>query len=366
MKEIEIIKPDDWHVHFRDGIILKHVVPETSRHFSRAIIMPNLLPPILSGKDAVIYKKKIIKNIPIKDDFNPLMTIYLTDNTDKIQLEQSYLKKEIFAAKLYPAGATTTSDLGVTNIKNIMGVLEKMSKIGMPLLIHGEVTDKDVDIFDREKIFIEKHFNFICKNLPELKITLEHITTEDAISYIKEANSNIAASITPHHLSFNRNAIFIKGINPHNYCLPILKREKHKNALVKAAISGNQKFFLGTDTAPHLQKDKESSCGCAGIFNATNCMNTLAQIFDNEKSLHMLERFTSINGAKHYDCELNKDKIRLIKSKEPILLQNYISVNKEKIIMFKPDFPVFGKLRQNRVYIYASSYFMWRERTSLA
>ena len=220
-----------------------------------------------------------------------------------------------------------------------------MAEIGMPLLIHGEVTNNEVDIFDREKIFIETILEFICKNFPELKITLEHITTKDAVTYIKNAKQNIGASITPHHLTFNRNEIFLNGINPHNYCLPILKREEHREALLNIAISGNEKFFLGTDTAPHLKKDKESSCGCAGIFNATNCMSTLAQIFENRNSLHMLEKFTSINGAKHYGCKINKDKIKLIKSKNPILLKNCLSFNDKKIIMFKPNFPVFWEIQ---------------------
>lgn len=344
MKEIEIIKPDDWHVHFRDGIILKNVVPETTRHFSRAIVMPNLVPPILNGTQAIKYRDEIIRNVPKKDNFKPLMTIYLTDNTDKNQLKKSYLEKKIFAAKLYPAGATTNSESGVTNVLKIMEVLETMSEIGMPLLIHGEVTNKEIDIFDREKLFIETVLELICQKFPELIITLEHITTKDSISYIKNSNKNLAASITPHHLSFNRNAIFLNGINPHNYCLPILKREEHRKALVNVATSGNEKFFLGTDTAPHLKRDKENSCGCAGIFNATNCISTLAQIFENNNSLHNLEKFTSINGAKHYGCKTNKDKIKLIKSDEPLLLKNSITLDDEEIIMFKPNFPVFWEV----------------------
>ncbi|MDC6451828.1 dihydroorotase, partial [Alphaproteobacteria bacterium] len=266
MEEIEIIKPDDWHVHFRDGKILEAVVPETTRHFGRAIIMPNLVPPILKGDDAVKYKKRIQKAIPKKDRFLPLMTIYLSENTNKYELRESYKKGQVFAAKLYPAGATTNSDSAVKDIKKIMPVLETMTEIGMPLLIHGEVTDKNIDIFDREKVFIDTKLDYICKKLPELKITLEHITTKEATEYVKEGNKNLVASITPHHLALNRNAIFVGGIRPHNYCLPILKREIHRNSLVKVAISGNPKFFLGTDTAPHLVHDKQSDCGCAGIF----------------------------------------------------------------------------------------------------
>ena len=269
MEKIEIIKPDDWHVHFRDGEVLEAVVPETTRHFARAIIMPNLVPPILKGVDAVKYKKKIQSAIPKNDRFLPLMTIYLTENTNKDDVREAYKNGQVFAAKLYPAGATTNSDLGVKNITKIMPVLETMSEIGMPLLIHGEVTDREVDIFDREKVFIDQKLDFICKELPELKITLEHITTREATVYVNEGNKNLVATITPHHLALNRNAIFVGGIRPHNYCLPILKREIHRKALLKAATSDNTKFFLGTDTAPHLTSDKESACG----YSAAPCSN---------------------------------------------------------------------------------------------
>ncbi len=249
MEEIKIIKPDDWHVHFRDQDILTAVVPETTRHFARAIVMPNLSHPILNGAQAKNYKIRIKNAVPEKDSFLPLMTIYLTEKTNKNELKSSFEQGLIFAAKLYPAGATTNSDSGVKNLMNIMPILETMAEIGMPLLIHGEVTNKNIDIFDREKEFIDRNLNFICKELPHLKITMEHITTEDATIYINEGNENLAASITPHHLALNRNAIFVGGIKPHNYCLPILKKEKHRKALVKAATSGNKKFFLGTDTA---------------------------------------------------------------------------------------------------------------------
>ena len=276
MEEVEIIKPDDWHVHFRDNAILKAVVPETTRHFARSIVMPNLIPPILNAKQAIDYKQRIEKVIPSKDSFEPLMTIYLTEETNKNELKQAYKDGAVFAVKLYPAGATTNSDSGVKDIKKVMPVLEIMAEIGMPLLIHGEVTDKDVDIFDREKVFIDEKLDFICGELPDLKITLEHITTKDATKYVEEGNKNLAASITPHHLAMNRNDIFVEGIRPHNYCLPILKREAHRKYLIKAATSGNPKFFLGTDTAPHLKKEKESECGCAGVFNSMYCMQILA------------------------------------------------------------------------------------------
>ena len=341
MEEIEIIKPDDWHVHFRDNEILKAVVPETTRHFSRAIVMPNIVPPILRGSDAIKYKQRIENAIPENDCFLPLITLYLTENTNKYELRESYEKGQVFAAKLYPAGATTNSDSGVKDIKKIMHVLETMSEIGMPLLIHGEVTDNEVDIFDREKIFIDQKLDFICKELPELKITLEHITTKEAKIYVNEGNNNLAASITPHHLALNRNAIFVGGIRPHNYCLPILKREHHRKALLEAAVSGNPKFFLGTDTAPHLTRDKENSCGCAGVFNSTYCLPILAQIFDNEKSKRNLENFVSKNGAIHYNLRFNKTKIRLFKSNKRLNFKKFLNINQEKIKIFEPNFPIF-------------------------
>ncbi|MDA9170446.1 dihydroorotase [Alphaproteobacteria bacterium] len=341
MKEIEIIKPDDWHVHFRDNDILKAVVPETTRHFRRAIVMPNLTPPVLTGSNAIAYKKRIEKAIPKKDKFLPLMTLYLTENTDTSEIKKSYEDGLVFAAKLYPAGATTNSESGVSDIKKIMPVLETMSRIGMPLLIHGEETNKEVDIFDREKEFIDKTLDFICKRLPDLKITLEHITTKEATLYVTEAKNNLAASITPHHLALNRNIIFVGGIRPHYYCLPILKREKHRKALLKVATSGSNKFFLGTDTAPHLNNNKENSCGCAGIFNATYCLPILAQIFEDEGCISKLESFVSINGANHYNLKQNKEKLKLVKLIAPLKFKSSINSKFEQITIFNPNFPIF-------------------------
>lgn len=343
MQELEIIKPDDWHVHFRDNEILKVVVPETTRHFARSIVMPNLVPPILNAKQAIEYKKRIEKAIPVNDNFKPLMTIYLTEETNKNDLKNAYEIGAVFAVKLYPAGATTNSDSGVKNLKKIMPVLETMAEIGMPLLIHGEVTDPKIDIFDREKIFIDQKLNFICNKLPDLKVTLEHITTKQATDYVLEGNKNLAATITPHHLILNRNAIFIGGINPHHYCLPILKREIHRLALKKVVLSGEKKFFLGTDTAPHLIRDKENECGCAGIFNSTYCMEILTQFFDNHNALSNLEKFTSINGAKHYEIKKNKQKLKLIKRNQPIELAKELKINNEKLKIFKPNFQIFWK-----------------------
>ena len=346
MEKIEIIKPDDWHVHFRDNEVLRAVVPETSRHFARAVVMPNLLPPILTGNQALNYKQRIENAVPKNDDFNPLMTLYLTEATNIIDLENSYKKGKVFAAKLYPAGATTNSNSGVKEIRNIMSLLETMNKIGMPLLIHGEVVNNEVDIFDREKIFIEKKLDFICQKLPELKITLEHITTKNAVDYINEGNKNLAASITPHHLIFNRNAIFAGGIRPHYYCLPVLKRELHRKALLKAATSRNSKFFLGTDTAPHLIHDKENACGCAGIFNATYCMAILTQLFENEEALQNLESFVSLNGANHYNLNINTTKIKLIKTTKQLQLEKYLKIDKSKVEIFRPNFPIYWKIAE--------------------
>lgn len=343
MKQIEIIKPDDWHVHFRDGEILKAVVPETTRHFARSIVMPNLIPPIINGQDALQYKKKIQKAIPACNNFEPFMTIYLTENTNKNDLKKAYESNNVFAVKLYPAGATTNSDSGVRDITRIMPVLELMAEIGMPLLIHGEVTDKEIDIFDREKIFIDQKLDFICRQIPELKVTLEHISTKDAVLYVRDGNHNLAASVTPHHLILNRNAMFHGGLKPHNYCLPLLKREEHRKSLLNMVLSGNPKFFLGTDTAPHLTTDKESDCGCAGIFNATYCLPILAQLFENKNSIDKLESFVSKNGAFHYNLKLNEDKIKLVKSKSNIKLKKYLYVNQNKIRIFEPDFPIFWK-----------------------
>ena len=345
MEQIEIIKPDDWHVHFRDNEILKVVVPETTRHFARSIVMPNLIPPILNGKDALHYKKRIEQAIPKGQRFEPFITVYLTEKTDKNELKESYKNGLIFAVKLYPAGATTNSDSGVRDLNKVLPILETMAETGIPLLIHGEVTNKNVDIFDREKMFIDEKLSFICKTLPELKITLEHITTKEATEFVEDSNKNLAASITPHHLALNRNAMLAGGIKPHNYCLPVLKRETHRLSLIRAAVSDSDKFFLGTDSAPHLTNDKESECGCAGVFNTTYCLPILAQIFDNENSIKNLENFTSKNGAKHYNLPINKEKIKIRKFNNKVILKKYINFDQKKIRIFEPDFPIFWEMQ---------------------
>ena len=341
MKTISIIKPDDWHVHLRDNSIMSAVIRETSVLYGRAIVMPNLMPPILNKKDAENYKKKIMALIPETDNFIPLMTIYLTQNTTKEEIKTSYSNGNVFAAKLYPAGATTNSEFGVNDILKIIPLLEYMAEIGMPLLIHGESTNPDVDIFDREKQFIDTTLEKIRKTIPNLKITLEHITTKDAVNYISESGPNLGASITPHHLALNRNDMLANGIRPHYYCLPILKRESHRTALVKAATSGNKSFFLGTDSAPHDISTKENSCGCAGVFHSSKSLSMLAQIFEDNNALNNLELFISLNGARHYGLKPNQGKIELKKFRTPITFINEISHPSIKIKSFIPPFNVY-------------------------
>ena len=345
MNEIEIIRPDDWHVHFRDNDILKAVVPETSRHFGRAIVMPNLIPPITTRNQAIEYKNKIEQSIPKNDNFTPLMTVYLTENIDKKEIEIAYNDRTIFAAKLYPAGATTNSQSGVKDINKIMPILEIMTKIGMPLLIHGEVTDKNIDIFDREKAFIDQILDFICKKLPELKITLEHITTNDAALYVSKGNKNLAASITPHHLALNRNSMFVGGIRPHYYCLPVLKKEPHRLALIRAATKGDKRFFLGTDSAPHLDSSKIHDCGCAGVFNASFAIEILAQLFDNEHELKNLESFVSLSGAEFYGLPHNRENIILFKSDKKLEIPKKLQTSEGDITLFDPLMPIYWHIK---------------------
>ena len=309
--QIKIIQPDDFHLHVRSGDALKSVVPDTARQFARAIIMPNLATPVTTVDQAKSYRQEILDALPQGLDFEPLMTLYLTDQTNADTIKAAKESGIIHALKLYPAGATTNSDAGVTDIKNIYPALEAMESVGLPLLVHGEVTDPEIDIFDRERIFIETILDPLIKRFPDLKIVMEHITTKDAVDFVTATSDSIAATITVHHLLMNRNAIFTGGIRPHHYCLPILKREIHRKALVEAAISGNQKFFLGTDSAPHAQGAKESACGCAGMYTAYNAMELYAEAFDNEGALDRLEGFASIFGAKFYDLPQNTASITL-------------------------------------------------------
>ena len=341
MTKLKIIKPDDWHVHFRDGEILKKVVPETCKSFDRAIVMPNLINPIQTMKQIIDYKKTILEHARINSDFSPLMTFYITENLKKSELEHAFKSKNLFACKLYPAGVTTNSDFGINNIENIFSLLEKMEDLGIPLLIHGEVNNQKVDIFYREQVFIEKYLERIIENFPSLKITLEHITTKFSVDYINSKNSKLKASITPHHLIYNRTDMLAHTIKPHLYCLPILKKEEDRQSLLEVALNGNKNFFLGTDSAPHLIHQKESDCGCAGIFNSINCLETLVQLFENNNSLFNLEKFVSINGAKHYSLKTNQNTISFFKKNTPLKFKDFLYVDKHKIKIFRPPFDVF-------------------------
>lgn len=312
INSINITRPDDWHIHFRDGKAMRSVLPDTARVFGRAIAMPNLKPPVLTLDDANAYRSRLI-DAAGATAFEPLMTLYLTDNTKPAELRLAHASEMVHAVKYYPAGATTNSDSGVTNLSNAYPAIAAMEEIGMPLLLHGEVTDAEIDIFDREAVFIERHLTRLIHDFPKLKIVLEHITTKQAVEFINSTPSNIAATITAHHLLFNRNAIFNGGIRPHLYCLPVLKRELHRRALVDAAISGSAKYFLGTDSAPHSVNAKETACGCAGIYSAHAAIELYAEAFDEAGAIDKLEGFASFYGADFYGLPRNKDKITLVR-----------------------------------------------------
>ncbi len=313
MEKITLTQPDDWHLHVRTGDILKQVIPHTARQFGRAIIMPNLTPPVKTVEQALIYRTEILQALDEQSDFEPLMTLYLTDNTSIETIKAAAENPFIHAFKLYPAGATTNSDAGVTSLKNIYPLLAAMEKHAIPLLIHGEVTAAEYDIFDREKLFIEQHLTAIINNFPDLRVVLEHVTTEEAVQFVESADPKVAATITPQHLMFNRNAMLVGGIKPHYYCLPVLKREKHRQALRKAATSGNPKFFLGTDSAPHFSHLKENACGCAGCYSAYGAIELYAEVFEQENALDKLEAFASFYGADFYQLPRNSRTITLSK-----------------------------------------------------
>jgi len=309
--QITIRRPDDWHVHLRDGDMLKAVAGHTARQFARAIVMPNLTPPVVDVAAATAYRDRILAALPADAGFTPLMTCYLTDGADAAEIERGYEQGVFAACKLYPANATTNSAHGVTDIRKLTGLLETMQRIGMPLLIHGEVTDREVDIFDREAVFIERILEPLARDFPALKIVLEHITTADAVDFVTGSGPRIGATITPQHMIINRNAIFDGGIRPHAYCLPVAKREHHRLAVRKAAVSGSPKFFLGTDSAPHGIARKESACGCAGLFNAPFALESYAQVFDDEGVLDRLEGFASEHGPNFYGLPLNEGTVTL-------------------------------------------------------
>jgi len=330
MKSITLIKPDDWHLHVRDGSVLKDIIPHTATRFARAIIMPNLKPPVTSTLQAQGYQQRVQAAVPQGINFTPLMTLYLTDNMQPDEITAARQSGLIHAVKYYPAGATTNSDAGVTDLKKTYAVLERMQKLKLPLLLHGEVTDSNVDVFDREAVFIEQILEPLIREFPGLKIVLEHITTEQAVEFIQSASSNLAATITPQHLLFNRNAIFKGGIRPHYYCLPILKREKHRQALLKAATSGSSKFFLGTDSAPHSRSTKESSCGCAGIYSAHAAIELYADVFEQCDALDKLEGFASLHGPQFYGLPVNKQTITLVN--EPHKIPDSYTFGDESLI----------------------------------
>lgn len=340
MQTLTIRRPDDWHLHLRDGAMLEGVISDTSRNFARAIIMPNLVPPVVTTADAHAYRERIMAALPKDHRFEPLMTLYLTEDTDPDDVERGKESGLITAVKLYPAGATTNSHGGVRDMEKAMGVLERMAKIGLPLCVHGEVTTPEVDIFDREAVFIETVLDPLRRRLPELKVTVEHVTTRDGIDYIKSSQANLAGSITTHHLIINRNAILVGGIKPHYYCLPVAKREDHRQALRAAAVSGDSRFFLGTDSAPHVDPLKECACGCAGIYTSINTMSCLAHVFEEEGALDRLEAFTSLNGPAWYGLAPNEDRITLVKRDSPVRFPDKIETGAGPVTVFDPMFPL--------------------------
>lgn len=332
VSRIVMRRPDDWHVHLRDGAMLESVANYTACQFARAIIMPNLAPPVTTVAAGEAYRRRIMTAVDDGLDFTPLMTCYLTDNIHPQEVERGFTEGVFTACKLYPANATTNSSHGVTDIRHIYPVLEVMQRIGMLLLVHGEVTDAEIDIFDREAVFIDRVLSKVIADFPGLKVVFEHITTADAVAFVEGAGSNIAATVTPHHLEFNRNAIFEGGIRPHNYCLPVAKREKHRLELRRAATSGSSKFFLGTDTAPHTVSAKESSCGCAGIFNAPFALESYAKIFEEENALDKLEGFASEHGPRFYGLPLNES--RIVLERTPVSVPETLDAAGAQIVPF--------------------------------
>ncbi len=332
VESLTIRRPDDWHLHFRDGETMRAVVPQTARQFARAIVMPNLAPPVTTTALAAAYRDRIVAAVPEGVAFTPLMTAYLTDESDADDLAVGHADGVLTAAKLYPAGATTNSAHGVTDVANIMSVLERMAEIGMPLCVHGEVTTPDIDIFDREAVFIDRILQPLVDRLPTLRVIFEHITTMQAVSFVESAGPNVAATITPQHLHINRNDILVGGIRPHMYCLPVAKREQHRLALRGAATSGSSKYFLGTDSAPHHRHAKESDCGCAGIFNAPFALESYVQVFEDEDALDRFEAFASLNGPAFYGLAPNEERITL--EKAPVEVPQEVDGGEARIVPF--------------------------------
>lgn len=340
MTSITLKRPDDWHLHLRDGEMLEGVIEHSAKDFARAIIMPNLVPPVVTTQDATAYRERIMKALPKGMDFTPLMTLYLTENTDPKDVAAGHSSGLITALKLYPAGATTNSDSGVTNFENVIPTLETMSEIGMPLCVHGEVTSADIDIFDREAVFIETVLDPLRKRVPELRVVMEHVTTKQGVDYAISGGDNLGATITTHHLIINRNAILAGGIRPHYYCLPVAKREEHRLALREAATSGDKTFFLGTDSAPHTDPLKLQACGCAGCFTSINTMSCLAHVFEEEGALDKLENFASLNGPAFYGLEPNSESMTLEKQKTPVSYPEKIKTGVGDVTVFDPMYPL--------------------------
>lgn len=315
---LTLTRPDDWHLHLRDDAAMAAVLPDTCRQMGRAIVMPNLRPPVTTVEAAAAYRARILAARPAGSRFEPLMTLYLTDNTSAEEIRRARASGFIHGVKLYPAGATTNSDAGVTAIDKAMPALEAMAESGLPLLVHGEVTDPDVDVFDREAVFIERVFEPLVRRLPQLRVVFEHITTREAAEYVAQASANVAATITAHHLLMNRNALFTGGIRPHHYCLPVLKREQHRQSLLKAATSGSPRFFLGTDSAPHAQGAKEAACGCAGMYTAHAALELYAEAFEEADALDRLEAFASFHGPDFYGLPRNSETVTLVRESWPV------------------------------------------------
>jgi dihydroorotase len=343
LTSLTIRRPDDWHLHLRDGAMLRAVLPATAAHFGRALVMPNLVPPVVTAREARAYRDRIMAALPAGAVFTPLMTLYLTEDTDPEDLALAHADGVALAVKLYPAGATTNSHAGVREIEKVRAVLDRMAEIGMPLCVHGEVTDPEVDIFDREAVFIDKVLKPLRKKVPDLRVVMEHVTTEDAVDYVRDQRRNVGATITTHHLIINRNAILAGGIRPHMYCLPVAKREKHRIALVQAAVSGDARFFLGTDSAPHTDAAKLQACGCAGIFSATVTLSCLAEVFAAAGKLDKLEAFVSLNGPRFYGLPPNEDRVTLVRG-DPVAYPAVLETGAGPVTVFDPGFPLHWRV----------------------
>ncbi len=342
-QSLTLRRPDDWHLHLRDGDMLRAVVPESARHFARAIIMPNLVPPVVTGAQAAAYRDRILAALPDGADFEPLMTLYLTEETDPADVAAAHAAGLVKAVKLYPAGATTNSASGVSDFDKVRPVLEHMAEIGLPLCMHGEVTDPSVDIFDREAVFIDRVLDPIRRATPGLRVVMEHITTSQGVDYAREGGDTLAATITTHHLVINRNHLLVGGIRPHYYCLPVAKREEHRLALRAAATSGDPSYFLGTDSAPHVDALKETGCGCAGCFTATNTMSILAEVFEQDGALDRLEAFTSLNGPAFYGLPVNAGSLTLTRG-APVAYPPKIHAGADTVTVFDPGFPLHWRV----------------------